>query len=134
MVPVAVAVPKAAPTGALKVAVKVSLPSAILSGVVVTGTMMDKVLAGMVTVVLTLVKSSAPAVPVVVVKVTVVGVALKPDSETVKLTGLPSVALAAAIEMVGTTSSSMIVPVAVAVPKLAPTGALKLAVKLSLPS
>ena len=106
----------------------------MVSAVVLTGTTIDKVLAGMVTVVLTLVKSSAPAVPVVVVKVTVIGVALKPDSETVKLTGLPSLALAAAIEMVGTTSSSMIVPKAVAVPKLAPTGALKVAVKFSLPS
>ena len=106
----------------------------MLSAVVLTGTTMDKVLAGMVTVVLTLVKSSVPAVPVVVVKVTVVAVALRPDRLTVKLTGLPSVALAAAIEMVGTTSSSIIVPSAVAMPKLAPTGALKLAVKLSLPS
>ena len=37
---------------------------------VATATTTDKVLAGMVTVVLTLVKSAAPAVPVVVVQVT----------------------------------------------------------------
>ena len=68
---------------------------------VATGTTTDKVLAGMVTLVLTLVKSAVPAVPVVVVKVTVVGVALRPDRLTVKLTGLPSVALAAAIDTTG---------------------------------
>ena len=101
---------------------------------VATATTTDKVLAGMVTVVLTLVKSAAPAVPVVVVKVTVVGVALRPDRLTVKLTGLPSVALAAAIDTVGMALASTIVPVATAVPKVAPTGALKVAVKVSVPS
>ena len=89
---------------------------------VATGTTTDKVLAGMVTLVLTLLKSVAPAVPVVVVKVTVVGVALRPDNETVKLTGLPSVALAAAIDTVGMALASRIVPVATAVPKVAQIG------------
>ena len=101
---------------------------------VATATTTDKVLAGMVTVVLTLVKSAAPAVPVVVVKVTVVGVALRPDRLTVKLTGLPSVALAAAIDTTGMLFASTIVPVATAVPKVAPIGALKVAVKVSVPS
>ena len=90
--------------------------------------------AGMVTVVVTAVKSAAPAVPVLVVKVAVVAVALTPDKLTTKLTGLPSVAEAAAMLMLGTASSSIIVPVAAAVPKMAPVGALKVAVKVSLPS
>ena len=45
----------------------------MVSVAVATGTTTDKVLAGMVTLVLTLVKSAVPAVPVVVVKVTVSG-------------------------------------------------------------
>ena len=106
----------------------------MVSVAVATGTTTDKVLAGMVTLVLTLVKSVAPAVPVVVVKVTVVGVALRPDNETVKLTGLPSVALAAAIDTTGMLLASKMVPVATAVPKVAPIGALKAAVKVSVPS
>ena len=88
----------------------------MVSVAVATATTTDKVLAGMVTLVLTLVKSAVPAVPVVVVKVTVVGVALRPDSETVKLTGLPSVALAAAIETVGMLLASRIVPMALMPP------------------
>ena len=88
----------------------------MVSVAVATGTTTDKVLAGMVTLVLTLVKSAVPAVPVVVVKVTVVGVALRPDRLTVKLTGLPSVALAAAIDTVGMTLASRIVPMALMPP------------------
>ena len=88
----------------------------MVSVAVATATTTDKVLAGMVTVVLTLVKSAVPAVPVVVVKVTVVGVALRPDRLTVKLTGLPSVAEAAAIDTVGMLLASKIVPVALMPP------------------
>ena len=95
--------------------------------------------AGMVTVVVVAVKSvpdSAPLTPtpLLVVKVTVVSVLLKLDCVTTKFSGLPSVAEAAAIEMVGTASSFKMVPIAVAVPIVAPTAVLKVAVKVSLPS
>ena len=102
---------------------------------VATGTNTESVFAGMVTVVVVLVKSAAPAVPVVVVKVTVVGVALKPESETVKLTGLPSVALAGAIDTVGMASSSTIVPTPNAVVlEVLPLVIFAVRLKVSLPS
>ena len=110
-----------------------------MSWVLATATVAVVLPAGMVTVVVTPVKSvpeSAPLtpLPLLVVKVTVVSVLLRLDWLTTKLSVPPSVAVALVMLSVGTGSSFKMLPVAVAVPKVAPVAALKLAVKVSVPS
>src|SRR5690606_2130652 len=61
-------------------------------------------------------------------------VALAPDRLTVNTTSVPSAPLALSIDTVNGVSSSTIVPVPVAVPRLAPTGFVSVAVNVSSPS